>query len=406
VLNVNALTNIKLVYGVANYYTDVTKLLTDTDGKYVSLSSIFNDHLPKNRKKLRLMFNQSVFEIYNNCIENITDMVKYKQQLFDIKVKTVAFNICHFSERGTSVAVYDYAHYNETILGNKSIIFYKYNHPVSHPLMQAKFQERFNCFSYSNSKDLEELINTENVHFLYNIIGVTTPLPTFKCVTIMHAVFTNIQIDGDIYAGISEEISHTIAPYIKVVPHMCALNYLECNPNQDNWRKELNIPLTDIVLGRHGGKDSFNGPYAKEAIIDIVNNYDHVWFLFLNTNKFIDHPRVIHFDTVVSHYDKTTFIFTCDAMIHSSNMGESFGLAVAEFSVCNKPIITSTVGISIMHSKILKDLAIIYNSVETLKEHILNIKTIAKSRTSWNAYQAYNPYDVMQIFKNVFLTDN
>ena len=37
-------------------------------------------------------------------------------------MKCVGFFIRHFAERGTEVATFDYAHYNETILGNRSYI--------------------------------------------------------------------------------------------------------------------------------------------------------------------------------------------------------------------------------------------------------------------------------------------
>ena len=37
-------------------------------------------------------------------------------------MKTVLFFDPNLNERGTSIATYDYAHFNETILGNKSII--------------------------------------------------------------------------------------------------------------------------------------------------------------------------------------------------------------------------------------------------------------------------------------------
>lgn len=37
-------------------------------------------------------------------------------------MKTVAFLSNKLTLRGTEVAIYDYAHYNETLLGNHSII--------------------------------------------------------------------------------------------------------------------------------------------------------------------------------------------------------------------------------------------------------------------------------------------
>ena len=37
---------------------------------------------------------------------------------------------------------------------------------------------------------------------------------------------------------------------------------------------------------------------------------------------------------------KVEFISSCDAMIHARQMGETFGAAVSEFSIKNKPVIT------------------------------------------------------------------
>jgi len=67
---------------------------------------------------------------------------------------------------------------------------------------------------------------------------------------------------------------------------------------------------------------------------------------------------------------KVEFINTCDAMIHARQMGETFGNAIAEFSIKNKPIITSR-GYDNNHLHILKDKAIIYNQNNV--EEIYNI---------------------------------
>jgi hypothetical protein len=54
------------------------------------------------------------------------------------------------------------------------------------------------------------------------------------------------------------------------------------------------IPKEALVFGRHGGKDSFSLPFAKDAIVDSLSKRDDIYFLFLNTEVFINHPRVIH----------------------------------------------------------------------------------------------------------------
>ena len=61
----------------------------------------------------------------------------------------IGFFVRHFTERGTEVAVYDYADHNETILGNKSIIYCftpQKQQQVRFPPSKAcyqKFQNRF-----------------------------------------------------------------------------------------------------------------------------------------------------------------------------------------------------------------------------------------------------------------------
>jgi hypothetical protein len=55
----------------------------------------------------------------------------------------IAFYSPHLSLRGTEVAMYDYAHYNEKILGNESIIIYHPNAKQNHPSTIQKFENRF-----------------------------------------------------------------------------------------------------------------------------------------------------------------------------------------------------------------------------------------------------------------------
>ena len=47
----------------------------------------------------------------------------------------VAFFQPHLCLRGTTVAMYDYAYYNEKLLGNESIIFYDKDHQANHPMI-------------------------------------------------------------------------------------------------------------------------------------------------------------------------------------------------------------------------------------------------------------------------------
>ena len=54
----------------------------------------------------------------------------------------IAFWDNYLCERGTSVALFDYAYYNETLLKNKSIIIYNKNNKYNVNIIVKKFE---NC---------------------------------------------------------------------------------------------------------------------------------------------------------------------------------------------------------------------------------------------------------------------
>ena len=60
-----------------------------------------------------------------------------------------------------------------------------------------------------------------------------------------------------------------------------------------DFRSQLNINEKSIVFGRHGGRETFDIPFVKTAIKNIVLKKKDLYFLFLNTEKFINHPQVI-----------------------------------------------------------------------------------------------------------------
>ena len=64
----------------------------------------------------------------------------------------------------------------------------------------------------------------------------------------------------------------------------------------------------------------------------------------MHTPPFARPPRaknIIHIDRTSDPARKAAFIRTCDAMLHGRSNGETFGLAVAEFSAANRPVLTS-----------------------------------------------------------------
>ncbi len=169
-------------------------------------------------------------------------------------------------------------------------------------------------------------------------------------------------------------------------------------------RKKLGIPENAVVLGRHGGKDTFDLHIAKMAIINVVNDRPDLHFVFVNTPRFCDHPRVHHLDKIVDLDEKNRFIMTCDAMIHAQSLGETFGIAIGEFSINNRPIIAYNGKVWNDHYKtILGDRALWYTTEDECYNTLMNFDPLEYKNKDMNCYQKYSPEKVMLQFKDVFM---
>ena len=406
--------NIIVLYGIKENRRDVTAICLTTllDNNIISIprgdnnrAYFFNDHLPGIEKSIFIInkieheYNQSYdikIDIINGIIESNSD---YKNN--------IGFFVRHFTERGTEVATYDYAKYNEDILNNKSYIIcftketqQKINYPLER-YSYNKFMERFQIIEIQDICDMTYVIKKYNLTFFYTLTHGGDDIYKFDnkniwgiCKTIKHCVFNTTRPESDFYISISDMLNKKYNTNITVIPHIVYLPN-----NDDNLRDELQIPSDVIVYGRYGGYSEFNLDITHNAIKDYLDIDKNCVFLFMNTNKFYEHPRIIYLDKNIDLNYKVKFINTCDAMIHARGMGETFGLSIAEFSIKNKPIITCNCG-DLEHIKILGDKAIIYNSKEELIHIFSNIKIIINSRSDWNAYTSYLPMIIMNLFKH------
>lgn len=317
--------------------------------------------------------------------------------------KNVIFFMGNFSERGTGVATYDYARYNEEILGNKSYIVCDSNKGTDFdPSVYSKFKDRFELFEINNIRDITKIIIRLDIHFFYALV-FGNEMSSFEfnnkdiwlqCKTIKHCVFETTFEEGDFYISISHCLNQKYNTNIPVIPHIVDL------PDTDeNLRTSLNIPHDAIVYGRYGGKEQFNIKDAHDAIRAFLQTDKNTYFLFINTDKFYEHPNIIYLDKTVDPLFKTKFINTCDAMIHARLGGETFGLAVGEFSSRNKPVITCNCG-DIEHLRILCEKAIIYDSVDDLLNIFKNFRKLMNLENDWNMYRDYSPTKVMELFNS------
>ena len=300
--------------------------------------------------------------------------------------------------RGNSTVIFDYANALRTHFGyDVHIITSKQK--STHPM--EKFSS-FGCSLYNDTSELSAIIDKEKIDVLYmtKAGNIDNICPT-NCKTAVHCVFDMREPHGSVYAGVSEWLAHYYNKELWV-PHIIDVPRIT-----ETLHEELGIPSTAFVVGRLGGYDQFDIPFAQIAVKTALDTRSDLYAVFLNTKPFTDHPRAkfVPFQPEISYKNK--FIATCDAMIHARSDGETFGLAVAEFSAMNKPILTYDAPYwwyMRSHLHILGDKAITYKSEKELLSYLLQIDKEYVRDIDWDCYSTrFSPANVIERFNTIFI---
>lgn len=313
----------------------------------------------------------------------------------------IGFHSNQLGLRGTEVALYEYAYYARELLGVDPVII-----SDKHSDLDAldKFKKEYPVYLYDHFDEVVKWVDELKLDAVYYqkagfFDGKIVPNAT----NLVHCVFQMHQPHGERYAYVSEWLAGK-ANWPHYVPYM--VDILK-HKHDDNLREYLNIPKDATVFGYHGGKDSFNIPWVQEAVMKAVQARNDVYFVFMNVRPFgEEHPHIIFLEGTYDFYVKVSFINTCDAMIHGRNGGESFGLSIGEFSMLNKPVLTTSWCTAGLHDEaqmvMLKDKGIFY-TVDNLYDLLTTLSRKDFEGKDWNAHRQYAPEIVMNKFKEVFL---
>ncbi len=305
--------------------------------------------------------------------------------------------------RGTEIAMYDYADFNESLLNNKSIIITRDYNRIRTEFdvsldAYTKFNSRFQVEYYETREDIDRIVRTHVLTHLYIIKGGNYDgLFSTRCKNLIHCVFVTTQPHGEVYSAISEDVNKRHGTKFPVVPHM-----IRNHPTQDNLRGYLSIPPNSTVFGRYGGVETFDIGFVHDAIRNVLHTREDVYFLFMNTARFCTHPRIIFLDGTTDMEYKKKFINTCDALLHARNGGETFGLTCGEFALALKPVITYSGSKERHHIDTLGSKAVLYSDYNLIYNILLTWRN-EEHNMEGNGYLKYSPENVMQIFKSVYL---
>lgn len=314
-------------------------------------------------------------------------------------MKTIGFHSNQLGNRGTEVALYDYALYNEELLGNKSYIISDAN--CNNLVTLDKFKNRFEVFLYNSFDECKSLVKQKNIDSVYYIKAGDFDGKIIPGVAnLIHTVFQSNQVHGDKYSYVSSWLANEMKMPGNYVPHIVSMPA----PSR-NFREKLNISSNQIVIGRYGGYDQFDLPFVFAAIYEVLKKRDDIVFLFMDTMPFgTEHKNIIFVEGTNSVQHKSNFINTCDYMIHARSHGESFGLSICEFLFHNKPIISWYGGIDLNHIEILKNYGLWYIDYDSIYDIL---SCIPPNNLNNNLYKnlvtEFQPVNVMRRFKTVFL---
>ena len=335
----------------------------------------------------------------------------------------IAFHSFQLGDRGTEICLYKYAKYNREVLGNESVIISTDSRPTpTYDRFAAEFETILYSHVWSNQgldgcndilkQHLESIVDNKKIDAFYAIKGGENDyfMPS-NCKTLAHCVFRCDEPHGDVYAGVCKYIVDKFGGNHPYVDHIIE------KPNvTTDLRDEIGIPQNALVIGRHGGYGQFSIPFVKSAVIEALAQRSDIYFVFLNTEKFVEHERAIFIPWTGDLNRITEFCRSCDAMLHARLDGEVFPLTIAEMSIQNKPIITwdgvintpdGVGGYDRGHIDLLGNRGIYYKNVNDVFSILMNINKSDIVGKDWDIYKdTYSPENVMKQFKNVFLNSN
>jgi glycosyltransferase involved in cell wall biosynthesis len=321
----------------------------------------------------------------------------------------LGFHSNFLGERGTEVALFDYAKAARDLFAIQPRIYVPRTVERVVPGVRRRFEEEFEFHLYANPRDID-------CDALYVIKMGMPGRITERIPELNHAVFYVHRPHGHRFAAVSKWLAsrsryvltlpggRSLLTVRRIKPPEWVPHIVDLPDVTGDLRAELGIPDDAVVFGRHGGYREFNISFVKQAIERVLDERADMYFVFVNTERFADNPRIVHIPTLTDREAIRAFINTCDYMIHAQKWGETFGLAPAEFAVCGAPVLTFAATKGRGHLELIdRELLLEYSTYEEVLELF---RTAARRREPVPSTLGarLSPPVVMERFREVFLT--
>ena len=312
----------------------------------------------------------------------------------------VSFDGGRLNERGAAVALFDYASHARALLGVEPVILHDARAPPE-PAHVARFANEFPTYAYAAEDEMQRLIERERIDVAYFLKTAGKDWRVSRsCRTAVHVVFRFFHPHGDSYAYVSKWLAEAMTGgRYPAVPHI-----VDPPKPRADLRAELGIPKDAFVVGRHGAIDQFNVPFAPRAIEAALERRKNLWMVLLNTARFTTHERVVHLPATADRQAIADLVASCDAGINARRVGETFGLAIAEFLSQDKPALVWAGGRDRNHLALVDDPRFVYRTRRDLAQKLCDLER-RDWGGAWSARVAeFAPAAVIPAFADTFLT--
>lgn len=332
---------------------------------------------------------------------------------YNFRVQKILMDAQILNERGTSTAIFDYA--KAASIDCEVVVCFSKHSDQNNSQTIRYFSDNFNLFSYKRFEELRKyaVSSSDGIYRLnsgnyekHHIFGI----PNFY-----HSTFQNFQPLAKRHAFVSQWLADTMRKEISskyqeafftddvekafgVVPHI-----VDLPAQSDNVRQKIGIPKTAIVGLRYGGYREFDIPWVKEAVIKSLTLRGDLYYIFINTEPFVSHKRVIFLPRIISKQDKVNFLASSDFFIHGRLRGESFGLSIAESLLVGTPVLAWSGGHDRNHTLVVQN-EYLYKDQQDLLSKIQRLVLLNDMPVLTKRDNDFSPSKVYQVFKRVFLS--
>ena len=337
------------------------------------------------------------------------------------------------SERGDSTNAEAYSRGLKEFFNIESIIVYRANSKANNSNRISEIALKHNIQPYHSQKELHAIGKDFGAtHSYFMNSGIYSAQWVKNTKRISHAVFNYFEPHGNVYAYCSKyllttalenknratnsfknsfkqlisrspyKIDYTLKP--TYVSH-CVYTEKGSGPE---FKLRYRIPNSVFLVGRIGGTTQFNDSAAQHAVKIMLEKEDY-FFCFVNTEKFIDHPRALFIDYLTKS-EKWSFYEACDLLLNGRLMGETFGFSIVEPLMLGKPVIAPGIvrnpKMDKNHIDILRSTRYLYNDSNDLVEKVERFRNESFEKIQLTKLvEQFKPDVVIKDFYEKFMSD-